>query len=94
MQIRQNGAKLVKIGVGRKRQICLHAFLLADLVYPKICSATCEKLNVSKLEKIGENWEILEKIRKNWKKLMKIGKNWKKLEKIGKNWKKSELEKM
>ena len=76
----------MKIGVGRKRQICLHAFLLADLVYPEICSATCEKLNVSKLEKIGENWEKLEK-------LEKIGKNWKKLMKIGKNWKKSELEK-
>ena len=31
-EIDENGAKLVKIGVGRKRQICLHAFLLADLV--------------------------------------------------------------
>ena len=65
MQIRQNGAKLVKIGVRRKRQICLHAFLLADLVDSQICAATCEKLNVSKLEKIGENWEKLEKIGKN-----------------------------
>ena len=65
MEIRQNGAKLVKIGVGRKRQICLHAFLLADLVGSQICASTCEKLNVCKLEKIGENWEKLEKIGKN-----------------------------
>ena len=65
MEMRQNGAKLVKIGVGRKRQICLHAFLLADLVDTQICAATCEKLNVSKLEKIGEIWEKLEKIGKN-----------------------------
>ena len=78
MQIRQNGAKLVKIGVRRKRQICLHAFLLADLVGSQICAATCEKLNVSKLEKICENWAKLEKIEKNWKKFEKIGENWKK----------------
>ena len=85
MEMRQNGAKLVKIGVGRKRQICLHAFLLADLVYTQICASTCEKLNVYKLEKISENWKKLKKIDENWKKLEKIGKNWKKLEKIGKN---------
>ena len=54
----------MKIGVGRKRQICLHAFLLADLVWSQICASTCEKLNVCKLEKIGENWEKLEKIGK------------------------------
>ena len=65
VEIDENWAKLVKIGVGRKRQICLHAFLLADLVWSQICAATCEKLNVSKLEKIGENWENLEKIGKN-----------------------------
>ena len=73
IEIRQNGAKLVKIGVGRKRQICLHAFLLADLVGSQICASTCEKLNVCKLEKIGENWEKLEKIGKNWRKLEKMG---------------------
>ena len=61
-EIDENWVKLLKIGVGRKRQICLHAFLLADLVGSEICSATCEKLNVSKLEKIGENWEKLGKI--------------------------------
>ena len=64
-EIDENWVKLLKIGVGRKRQICLHAFLLADLVCSQICAATCEKLNVSKLEKIGENWEKLEKIGKN-----------------------------
>ena len=64
-EIDENRAKLVKIGVGRKRQICLHAFLLADLVDSQICASTCEKLNVCKLEKIGENWEKLEKIGKN-----------------------------
>ena len=57
MEIRENGAKLVKIGVGRKRQICLHAFLLADLVDSQICASTCKKLNVCKLKKIGENWK-------------------------------------
>ena len=80
MEMRQNGAKLVKIGVGRKRQICLHAFLLADLVWSQICAATCEKLNVSKLEKIGENWR---KLGKFGKKMMKIEESWVKLEKIG-----------
>ena len=73
----------MKIGVGRKTEIYLDAFLLADLVCTQICASTCEKLNVYKLEKISENW----------KKLKKIDENWKKLEKIGENWKKSELEK-
>ena len=64
-EIDENLAKLVKIGVGRKTEICLHAFLLADLVDYQICASTCEKLNVCKLKKIGENWEKLEKIGKN-----------------------------
>ena len=82
------GRKLVKIGVGRKRQICLHAFLLADLVGSQIWASTCEKLNVGNWWKLVENgWKWVKMGENGWK-WVKMGENWVKIGwKLGENWK-------